>query len=1047
VTRARCKEMDSLSSIKYLDALCVFFWAATSVLFSVATFGLCVLMGHPLTAANVFPSIFLFNILRHPLNALPCAINGVVEAMSSLRRLQSFLVMPDVQGDWAFGNTACTTSDAANGKIPDAADDSPGAPPPKEERVAAVTFVGASFAHFGNLDDSAAKAEDGRPATSLANINLAFRKGTLTVVLGDVGSGKSSLLAAILGESSMLSGGREVNGTLAYVAQNPNYWIISGSIRDNVLLGAEFEQRRYDEALWACALDHDVDEMGGDSVDVGMHGAKLSGGQRARLALARALYQDRDVYVLDDVLSAVDAHVSQWIVQRAITGPLMSSKTRIVVTKSAQCIAAADAVLRLHKGRLTSVAHCASPAPGKEGGQDGEDGADVGNEHDDSEERTRQRSSARLDCHHAYGGEDGSLLSAAEKDVGVSVTDDKEGDPGDAMTGSVSWAVYLAYLGAAGLGTVAVVAASLALTQTTSNGADVWMARWVDANERLPGSTGTQLSSYFACMFFAWAGASLVFTLFRAFSFARAGLQATRRLHRSLLSNLFTLPASFFDGTPTGRILCRFSTDLARLDFDVPFVANIFVGVLFSLMGMGAVLIYGQPSLVLALASTALFWKRLAPVQSPLDWYQWHRRLCRDVKRLESASLSPVLSSLSECAEGAATIRAFGAQGHFVRRYELLCGAHQRAVHMGTGAQLWMSLRMDLVANALTLLVVLATVAGGNGSASAGFLGLSMTYTVPLIRLLRELVSTFADIEQGMVSVERIVQYAGLKGEEELSPDSRALRPDADSSAAAVRFSDVHLQYGPQGARALRGLSMDVQAGCKVVICGRTGAGKSSVVNALLRLADMQSGSVAVDGVDVCDARLEDLRRCVAVLPQTPFVFEGSLRSNVDPEGRYGDEDVGRALEEVGLARELSAKPRGGGGGAEAAGRDVRNAPGDTNLRDMLNFRLGRGGQGISEGQKQLLCFARLMLARPRVVVFDEHTASVDAATAAKMSDLAERHLADATVIQIAHDLECVRRCDRVFVMADGAVVEQGAPAELLRDAGSRLSGMFKALR
>ncbi|EIE19385.1 P-loop containing nucleoside triphosphate hydrolase protein [Coccomyxa subellipsoidea C-169] len=799
VEEARQGELAALAVRKYLDALCVYFWAATSLLTSILTFSLFVLLGHALTAEVVFTSLALFGVLIAPLNSFPWVINGCVEAVVSVRRLESDL--------------------------------------------------------------------------ALTELCLALPFGSLTALVGDVGSGKSSLLAAVLGELQGVAGRVRVCGSLAYVPQQP--WIMSGTLRDNILFKRPFEESRYGVVLEACCLDADMRALpAGDLTHVGDRGTTLSGGQCARLALARALYQDSDVYLLDDVLAAVDAPVAAELWERAICGPLLRGKTRLIVTHSRRFAAAADSLLRLEGGRVAYL----------------EGSGEV--------EEVRQ-------------------------------------------TGHVKPRVYTAYAMAAGPFLVSVILISLTLMQVTQNGSDLWLSYWV-----------------------------------RAFSFANGGLVAAQRLHERLLTAVAAAPAAFFSATPAGRTLNRFSSDTATADDSLPFILNILLAVLFSMLGVVAVLTYSQPLLAAAFIPLALIYR----------WLQgYYRHTSREIRRLGSVARSPVYAGFSEALDGAATIRGFRAQAAFAAQNVDRLGTLQRANFAGLAVAQWLSLRLQVLAASVITLVAGLGVAGAagllpsfasqaGGRAGAGLVGLSLSYALAITGLLNGLLTSFAETEQEMVAVERILEFSDLEPQE-----ARAL-PSSWPEQGRVSFVDVRLRYHADAPLALAGLSLDIRPGQKLGICGRTGAGKSSMVAALLRLTEIEGGTILVDGQDIGAVPLRHLRSGIACVPQTPFLFQGTIRENLDPMG-----------------------------------------------------------------QQQLLCLARVLLRRPRIVCLDECTANVDAATARLMQELIASQLSHATILQVAHRLESVMGCDIVVVLEGGRVVETGAPMQLLAAKGSHFAAMHKA--
>jgi ATP-binding cassette subfamily C (CFTR/MRP) protein 10 len=858
-------------------------------------------------------------------------------------------------------------------------------------------------------------------------------------------------------------------GGAAYVAQDP--WAMQGSVRDNILLGAPLRPERYQAALHACALLPDLAAMpAGDATAVGDRGATLSGGQRARLALARALYrEDAGVVLLDDVLASVDASVAAWLVEHALRGPLLQGKTVLAVTHLPVVLEAADAVVTLDGGRVASVVERPGGGwrpPGRAPGAGG------------------RREAA--DDPREY-----SVLpppSAAEDDVEMGRPAAAQAAQEERETGHVRWAVYRQYMRFQGAW-VPITLASLALMQASRNASDLWLSYWVahttappPHSDGLPAAPLGRATAaldpdvkFYLGVLLLLAAVNSAFTLARAFAFAQGGLVAARRLHRRLLLATLALPASFFDATPSGRVLNRFSSDTATADDSLPFIANIFLAHAFCLAGVAAVLLYTQPLLAAALLPAALAYRRLQ---------RYYRATSRELRRPDAVARSPVYSAFASALDGGPTIRAFGAEPYFMAAAEAAVGAQQRAGLAALAASCWLGLRLQAMAAGVAAGVAALAVAqrcgvvpAGGGAAGAGLVGLSLAYVLPITGLLNGLLVTGAETEQEMVAVERIGQYLALSPQPDVLPRSplapaaatprgaaaalrdgpspgallqvrgRSVSPPRASpaprpqqaagadwpSAGRVTFANVWLRYG-LGPFVLQHLDLDVPAGTKLGLCGRTGAGKSSAVACLLRLEETCAGAVCIDGVDVRSVPLRRLRRAVAYVPQAPFIFSATLAENMDPLRRSTDADLAAALRHVALWEPLCALSGGAAGETPPAS-------------GVLRMRLGEGGVSLSQGQQQLLSLARVLLRRPKVVCLDECTSSVDPGTAAAMHAVTRTFLSDATVIEVAHRLSSIEDCDVVAVMEAGRVIEAGRPRDLLRERSSAFAGMIRQQR
>ncbi|KAL0039364.1 hypothetical protein WJX79_004967 [Trebouxia sp. C0005] len=1051
VNEARTGEMKALAVRKYLDALCVYFWAATSLLFSLFTFGLFVLLGHKLTAEVVFTSLALFNVLISPLNSFPWVLNGLVEAVVSVRRLQGFLSSWETKSDWAYqmgtpqeampradsisaldqhernalaegltsealqmsradssdlyttinmerlpsgasprlsttpsfgawspmhrqhSSSAPTSSHPSplqqRSGPPPVAGDSPspgpaartfstsfkgwgqalGAPQRQgssstvsasdqesqtsdqgivtvlsdSSRLAAtapgdghsVVLSGASFAWQPTLGRSrvvsqvrrqdsgrhgqgqsgrqgvlqpllsdAAQQDVGSSDLVLHEINLTVRSGDLLVVTGEIGAGKSSLLAALLGEMEQRCGHMRVQGTVAYVPQQP--WILTGTLRDNILFGKELLPERYQAVVKACALEADIDQMTqGDATLIGDRGLTLSGGQRARLSLARAIYQDCDIYLLDDILAAVDAH--------AVRGGMSVRGSRGQPSPLSIALGLTD----VSRPELVGAT---LPA------------------------ETIEESAAQMP-----GAEEGRMI------------------------GHVRWQVYTTYMKAVGTGLALFVLLSLALMQITRNGNDLWLSYWVSnldsphdhPHHKVP--TASTFNSTSAHLHSLWhdpsslapsqpwlqpnslcysslptytqytslGAANSVFTFVRAFSFAYGGLVAARKLHEQLLTAVISAPAKFFQTTLPGRVLNRFSSDTATADDALPFTLNILLANIFGLVGTVVVLCLSEPYLLLALIPLAILYKYLQT---------YYRHTARELRRLNSIARSPVYATFTEALDGAASIRAYDAQHRFCQLNEQQVALSQQAAFAGIAAAQWLGLRLQSIAAFVITLVALLAVLGhqgllpfavSDGKFAASLVGLSLAYALPITDRLNGLLTVSAETEQEMVAVERLAEYTNLPAQPSiLHPHSQSdtmelpflrqimsLGSDRWPQGGHLQFCGVQLKYSREAPYALAGVSFELRPGQKVGICGRTGAGKSSLVAALLRLTETQAGAILLDGRDCRTVPLQTLRRAIGVVPQTPFLFQGSIRENLDPLGMHSDRHMMSLLKDVGL--------------------------------------------------------------------------------------------------------------------------------------------------
>ncbi|KAK6263781.1 hypothetical protein SCA6_019215 [Theobroma cacao] len=970
----RSLEVKHLATRKYLDAWCVFFWATTPTLFSLFTFGLFTLMGHQLDAAVVFTCLALFNNLISPLNTFPWVINGLIDAFISTRRLSRFLCCSEKKSE----------VEQADKFEPIFSND-------QSDLVSkdmAVVMHDACCAWSSSNEDQ---------NLVLNHVTLSLPNGLLVAVIGEVGSGKSSLLNSILQETRLVHGSIYSRGSSAYVPQVP--WILSGTIRDNILFGKNQDSQRYADVLQACTLDVDISLMAGhDLAYIGEKGTNLSGGQRARLALARAIYQDSDVYLLDDILSAVDAHVAKWILHNAILGPLMEHKTRILCTHNVQAISSADIVVVMEKGHVKWVGNSADLAESVYSGF-----ASV-NEFDTSS----YIHSKLYSTNPSNMGKQSLLMEKNTDDVQLEAEEIIKAE--QRKEGTVELIVYKKYAAFSGWFIAVVIFLSAILMQASRNGNDLWLSYWVDTTGSSQAKYSTSFYLLVLCIF-CIINSSL--TLVRAFSFAFGGLQAAVQVHNTLLNKLINAPVKFFDQTPGGRILNRFSSDLYTIDDSLPFILNILLANFVGLLGIAVVLSYVQ---VLFLLLLLPFWY----IYSKLQFF--YRSTSRELRRLDSVSRSPIYASFTETLDGSSTIRAFNSEDYFLARFTELVAQYQITSYSELTASLWLSLRLQLIAASIISFVAVMAVIGSRGSlpfsfGTPGLVGLALSYAAPIVSLLGSFLTSFTETEKEMVSLERALQYMDVPQEELHGFQSLN---SGWPFQGVIEFQNVTMKYMPSLPAALNDITFTIAGGKQVGIVGRTGAGKSSILNALFRLTPICRGQILVDGLNIVDIPVRDLRAHLAVVPQSPFLFEGSLRDNLDPLQMSTDMKIWDILEKCHIKDEV----------AVAGGLDAH---------------VKEAGASFSVGQRQLLCLARALLKSSKVLCLDECTANVDMQTASILQKAISSECIGMTVITIAHRISTVLNMDNIFVLNQGTLVEQGNPQALLQDDSSIFSSFAKA--
>ncbi|XP_055879588.1 ATP-binding cassette sub-family C member 10-like [Biomphalaria glabrata] len=985
INEIRRKELKCLRGRKYLDAMCVFFWATAPVLMAILTFTTFVLLGNKLTAAKVFTSLSLFLMLISPLNSFPWVINGLVEAWVSLKRVQNFVCLEDNKLD-EFYSIKQDAEDRTI-KIRNASFSWRNTTPENTSKNAVESS--GNDTSIDEEDDHVTKTQN------LERINLNVLQGQFIGIIGKVGSGKSSLLNAIIGELRRTQGEiyvKNLDEGFAYVAQEA--WIQHATVRDNILFGRCYDSRRYELVLEACALIEDLKILpAGDMTEIGENGLTLSGGQKARVALARAVYQDKAVYLLDDPLSAVDAHVAKHIYTHCIMG-LLKDKTRLLCTHHVKYLKKADLVLHMENGVIFK-----SGSPSQ-----------VLLDINFNEEQRASDSDQE--------GKESETLPTAKDDYTLVEEEERE-------TGVVKGAVYKAYWRAVGACLSSSVLLSLFLMQASRNIGDWWLSYWVtnSAEKEIPASadnathwtlqeiaefntkpwTSLNTSSdnvvFYLSIYAGLTGFNILSTLLRSFLFAYGGLCAAAVMHNDLLGAILKAPMSFFNSTPIGRIVNRFSSDLYSVDDSLPFTLNIFLAQAFGILGTLVLTCYGLPWFAICLIPiSALYYK--------IQLY--YRHTSRELKRLSSVTLSPIYAHFSETITGLSTIRAMRHSQRFCEENKQRLDTNQRAQYASQLSSCWLNFRLRMLGVAMvTCLSLIAVLQHQLTSVNAGLVGLALSYSLSVTNLLGQVVLFFTATEKEFVSVERCQHYIKETPSENWS--GSIFPPTLWPSLGIIVFDNVWLKYKDTLNPVLKGVSFRTEPGEKIGIVGRTGAGKSSLFLALFRLVEICEGSITVDGVNVKYLDLNDIRSKMAIIPQDPFLFSGTIRKNLDPVNSHSDPDLWAAIDRCHLHECIE---RMGG----------------------LETNITQNGREFSVGQRQLLCLARAILTQAKVLCIDEATANVDMETDTLIQNTIRYEFKDSTVLTIAHRIHTVLDSHRVLVLKDGNVLEFSPPGILLQD-------------
>ncbi|GAV06013.1 hypothetical protein RvY_16055 [Ramazzottius varieornatus] len=1045
VATIRGRELSTLRKAANFGAVAYFTFIASPFFVALATFATYVLTDETnvLNKKKAFVALSLLNILRLPLTLLPAAITMALQVAVSIKRLSKFLCNDELDAGIVSALEASSPS--------------------------SVVMKNATFSW----------SKEGPPF--LNNLQLNIKQGSLVAVVGHVGSGKSSLCSALLGLMEKIGGDVAIKGKIGYVPQQA--WIQNLTLRDNILFGKEYQPWRYDKTLDTCSLRKDLEMLSaGDRTEIGERGTNLSGGQRQRISLARAVYSDADVFILDDPLSAVDAHVGKHIFENVI-GPhgMLCGKTRLLVTHGVSFLPQTDLIIVLDNGAISEMGtyhqllrnrgvfadflrtYLAEAETIEEENEEDLDVdlikeeliKEIGVEYLNAARQSIAPSLFQQDTHgrsmsvistgtslaasqkirevmrresrrpSSIPGQGGQVrlrrgTSAKRKSETlekVEVREDKgrlvESEKSE--TGGVKWSVYFMLIRMMGLPTVIIMSIFYAISYGSNVGSNFWLAAWAEDSECLP--EGTYISKeqrdYRLGIYAAFGISQGIFILLAAFGLARARIQASRKSHERMLHRIMRAPMAFFDTTPLGRIVNRFSKDIDTIDISIPSNLEVWLYCLYSVISIVLVICINTPPFAVILLPLGAFYYFMQ---------RYFIATSRQLKRLEAVSRSPIYSHFQESVAGSSVIWATKQGPRFVAENERRVDHNNAAYYPNMASQRWIAVRLEFVGICVTFFSAMFAVLGHEYPAlgkviNAQQIGLSISYSLQLTQILNWFVRMASELESNVVSVERVKEYSEITTEAAWELEGSRPPPDWPTQGQ-VQLKNYQTRYRPELDLVLKGVDADILPGEKIGIVGRTGAGKSSLTLALFRIIEASEGAILIDGINIANIGLHDVRSRITILPQEPVLFSGSLRLNLDPFNRFSDEEVWLALENSHLKKFVSALPQG------------------------LSHTVADGGENYSVGQRQLICLARALLRKTKILVLDEATAAIDLETDDLIQDTISEKFADCTILTIAHRINTIMDSTRIMVLDQGRVKEFESPAELLKDP----NGIFYSL-
>ncbi|KAJ4249461.1 ATP-binding cassette transporter yor1 [Fusarium torreyae] len=938
-----------------------------------------------LTPAEVFSSLALFNGLRIPLNLLPLVLGQVVDAWGSVQRIQEFLLQEETVEDMTVdteGEDAIRLESASFTWEKSHKEDTEKSEKGKKDKDKDNHAKTPQNESSG--DDTSTLVEEREPF-KLQDLNFDAKRNELIAVIGSVGSGKSSLLSALAGDMRKTEGHVTFGASRAFCPQYA--WIQNTTLKNNIVFGKEMNKDWYKEVIRACALQADLDMLpNGDMTEIGERGITISGGQKQRLNIARAIYFDADIVLMDDPLSAVDAHVGRHIFDNAILG-LLKDKCRILATHQLWVLSRCDRIIWMENGKIQAVDTFENLMKDHRGFQSLmettaiEEKREEVKKPDDGEEPTADEKKKKKK-------KGAALMTQEEK-----------------ASSSVSWSVYAAYIKASGsILNAPLVIFLLIISQGANIVTSLWLSYWTSDKFNL--STGVYIAIYAAL---GVVQALLMFAFSVVLSIL--GTKASKVMLRIAVTRVLRAPMSFFDTTPLGRITNRFSRDVDVMDNNLSDALRMF----FLTMGMITSVF------ILIIAFYYYFVIALVPLYIAfVTAAMYYRASAREVKRYESVLRSHVFAKFGEGLTGVASIRAYGLQDRFVNELRESIDNMNGAYYITFANQRWLSMRIDLI-GVLLVFVTAILVVTSRFSINPSTGGLVLSYILSIVGMMQFSVRQLAEVENAMNAVERLYYY-GTELEEEAPSHTVEVRKSWPEKGEIV-FDNVEMRYRAGLPLVLSGLTMHVKGGERIGIVGRTGAGKSSIMSTLFRLVEISGGKISIDGLDISTLGLHDLRSRLAIIPQDPTLFRGTVRSNLDPFHEHTDLELWSALRQADLVPANIASP-------EEARRT--NDP----SRIHLDTPVEEDGLNFSLGQRQLMALARALVRGAQIIVCDEATSSVDMETDDKIQATVAVGFRGKTLLCIAHRLRTIIGYDRICVMDAGRIAELDTPMELWKQGG-----------
>lgn len=1087
ITKVRTKEMKYLFTIKVLRNFVTAYAVTLPTLTSMVSFTSMWANNSMKGAGKVFSSLSLFSILAQAIMLLPIALATGADALIGFRRCRDYLVAEeydddleerlasdvdkryiagDTNSEFEFKHESFDLSETGsyentnkNANVIEVSHanfiwesfytenssswdlNSSGSlseKDPKQKKKSKSKDIKYQIKEKDSFQESSRSSNEtycespsvieARNFPGLTDINLSVKQGEFIIITGSIGSGKSSLLAALSGFMKLEN--PSVGKVSIYddllLCSDP--WIQNATVRDNIIFGKPYDETRYNKVIRACCLEDDIKLLPArDLAEIGERGITLSGGQKSRINLARAAYADAGILLFDDVLSAVDARVGKHIVNNLFNG-LLKDKTKVLATHQLSLIESADKVVYLNgDGSIDFGTLNELLARNNQFKRLIEFNTDLTRDNESRKSETQRvyENYSDTDYDNNNGYEGARLIRQQSvvpesSDIAGKIMGDEE-----RATNAISWDIYKKYIDLGSgffgwsAGPVFIFLISLAtFCQLFTN---TWLSFWTE--KKFPNKS----DHFYVALYVMFAFLTVFFTAIEFTMLAYMNNRSAKLLNVKAVEKILHAPMSYLDTNPMGRILNRFTKDTDSLDNEIGEQLRLFLFPLATIIGIVILCICYLPWFAIAVPFLSFAFVFVA------NFYQGSSR---EIKRLEAVQRSLVYNNFNETLSGMSTIKAYKVEETFIEKNDRYLNKMNEAYYVSIANQRWLGVHLDIIASIFALIICLLCITD-QFHISASSTGLLLSYVIQIVGLLSLTIRSMTQVENEMNSVERLHQYAFHLPQEGAYKKPESKPPAEWPPSGYIQFNNVSLKYRDHLPTVLKNLNFSVYPGEKVGICGRTGAGKSSIMSALYRLVELNEGSIIIDGLNIAEMGLYDLRSKLSIIPQDPVLFQGTIRRNLDPFNESTDEKLWDALRRSGLidASQISKIKN-------TKLDQNRNIGHDSLHKFHLDQLVADDGSNFSLGERQLIALARAMVRNSKILILDEATSSVDYETDAKIQETIVNEFSHCTILCIAHRLKTILHYDRILVMDKGSLIEKGTPYNLFTDR----NGVFRQM-